>query len=104
MDRKGLIKTVESGRFEWRKHTIERLAERGILQEEVLRVLKEGEQIEDYPEDTPYPSALFFTIVSGRPLHVVAAFDAKNDWVYIITAYVPDSEHFKEDYKTRKNI
>ena len=89
--------------FEWRQHVLQRLAERGIRQAAVLEVLRSGERIEDYPEDMPYPSALFLALVEGKPLHVVVALDAQAQWAYIITAYGPDLEHFDPDYRTRKS-
>jgi len=45
--------------------------------------------IEDYPADKPFPSALFFKPVGGRPLHVVLAFDSNGEKAYVITAYEP---------------
>jgi len=90
------------GRFDWRRHVLERLAERGIDQAAVVGVLTSGECIEDYPEDEPYPSALFMGWAHGTPLHVVAALDGQHDWAYIITAYEPDPEHFEPDYRTRR--
>ena len=66
-------------------------------------MLRAGARIEDYPEDVPYPSALFLGWVEGKPLHVVAALDAPAQWAYIITAYEPDLEHFESDYRTRKS-
>ena len=96
-------KSILSGRIEWRKHTLQRLAERMIKQDEALDVLLSGECIQEYPDDKPYPSALFLHI-SNRPLHVVAAFDAVNNFVYIITVYEPKSEFFESDFKTRKKL
>jgi len=98
-----LRSAIVAGRYEWRKHALERLAERGISQEWVLEVLDTGELIEDYPEDTPHPGALFLGWVQGRPLHVVAAMDDENDWAYIITTYKPDDEHFEPDSRTRRS-
>lgn len=93
---------LAANRFEWRKHALQRLAERGILQAPVLEVLSTGERIEDYPDDTPYPSALFLGWIDDKPLHAVAALDMDNNWAYIITAYEPDLEHFEPNYKTRR--
>lgn len=98
----GLRAAIHEERIEWRKHMLQRLAERGILQQEALEVLRTGELIEDYPEDEPYPSALFLAFLAGRPLHVVAALDENEPHVYMITAYQPSSEFFEPDYKTRR--
>ena len=93
---------IREGSIEWRMHAFQRLAERGISRAEVLTVLLAGEKIEDYPDDTPYPSALFLGFPSGKPLHAVAAFDEINKKAYVVTAYEPSSEFFEEDYKTRR--
>lgn len=94
---------IAAGRFEWSIHALERMARRGIRQDDVLRAAGEGERIEDYPKGRPHPSALFLgSVRDAGPLHVVAAHDAENDRAYIITAYVPDATHFEVDWKTRR--
>ena len=77
-----LKEAIELSHFEWRKHTIERLAERKIKQEEVLQTILTGEKIEGYPQDYPFPSALFFGKVAELPLHVVTAFDEKYTFLF----------------------
>ena len=101
-DQEALCATVASDRFEWSLHAIGRLAERGIRQKDVLRVVCEGELIEDYPAARPYPSALLLGRTrDGTPLHVVVAYDAASDWGYVISTYVPDSDHFEGDCMTK---
>lgn len=102
LDHGRLQGALRAGRFEWRRHVLERLAERGISQASVLAVLSTGDRIEDYPEDQPYASALFFKWAEGRPLHVLVAFDEENGWAYVITAYEADLEHFEPDFRTRR--
>jgi hypothetical protein len=41
-------------------------------------------------------------MIDDTPLHVVAAFDAIAEKVYIITAYTPSPEIFEPDFMTRK--
>jgi hypothetical protein len=103
MDRTALKKAIENGRVEWQLHALRRLLVRGISRADVFAVLRSGEQIEDYPDDRPFPSALFLGWMASEPLHVVAAFDSASQWAYIITAYRPDLEHFAPDFKTRRN-
>lgn len=79
------------------------MMERGIGRSEVKEVLLQGEIIEEYLYDKPFPSALVFGLVRSKPLHVVAALDPKNRVCHIITTYVPDSKHFEPDFKTRKH-
>ena len=102
LDHDKLRAILSAGRFEWRKHVLQRLTQRGIRQASVVEVLSRGERIEDYPDDRPYPSALFFGWAEGKPLHAVAALDETNEWAYVITVYDPDLEHFEADYKTKR--
>ena len=77
--------------------------ERGISRETVKGVLLNGEIIEDYSQDSPYPSALFFGLTQGEPVHVVAGFDSESGCCFVITAYRPDLDHFELDYRTRRS-
>jgi len=97
-----LRKRIKSGKYQWKKHTLRRLAERGIPQENVAEVIINGEVIEEYSQDKPFHSCLIFGWTAGKPLHVVVSMDEKQDIVYIITVYEPSLDRFKDDYKTRK--
>lgn len=102
IDSAALKDAVANKRIEWQKHALERMAERNILRSMVIEVLLTGERIEDYPDDTPFPSALFFKLIGQMPIHVVAACDSFSKWVFVITAYEPNLEHFEQDFKTRR--
>ncbi|MBI5203641.1 MAG: DUF4258 domain-containing protein [Nitrospirae bacterium] len=102
MDQKALKIAIENGNIEWQRHSLERMLERGISRAMVKEVLLSGEIIENYPNDKPFPSALFAGWIKEKPLHVVAAFDAQSNYCFVITAYRPDLEHFESDYKTRR--
>ena len=102
MDQKALKIAIKNGNIEWQRHALERMLERGISRAMVKEVLLSGEVIEDYPNDKPFPSALFAGWSKEKPLHVVAAFDAQSSYCFVITAYRPDLEHFESDYKTRR--
>jgi len=95
---------VAAGRIEWRKHVLQKLAERGLAQQAVRDVLLSGEQIRNYIEDKPFPSALFLGYASGKPLHVVASCDEANRQAFVITAYEPSREVFESDYRTKKEL
>jgi len=50
-----------------------------------------GEIIEDYPDDKPYPSCLIYgETFSGEPVHSVWAFNELTQWAVLITVYRPD--------------
>jgi len=68
----------------------------------VLEVILDGEVIEDYPEDHPFPSCLIFEMVWGKPFHVVISLDNQNQKAYIITAYIPTLDKFGPNFRTRR--
>lgn len=102
-DKAILTYCIDNKRLSWQKHALVRMFERDIYKEEVKKTLLEGELIEEYLDDKPYPSFLVLrNNESGKPLHVVASVDKHKKWCYIITAYRPDNIHFEDDFKTRK--
>lgn len=86
----------------WRRHAYERMGQRNIHKSDVEHVLKTGEAIEDYPEDTPYPSRLICGWTKSRPLHVVAATNEVDNELIVITAYEPDAEQWDSAFTRRK--
>ena len=83
------------------QHSRKRFAERGISIDDIVFVFKTGEIIEQYPDDTPFPSCLILGYSGERALHIVASIDEA--LIYIITAYAPDPEKWTADLKTRKD-
>lgn len=82
-------------------HAAKRLEQRGILIKDVINCIINGEIIEQYPTDYPYPSCLILGIsVSGISLHVVVGSNQTLLWV--VTAYYPDNNKWSEDLKVRK--
>jgi hypothetical protein len=74
---------------------------RMITASEVRSTILEGEVIEDYPEDVRGHSCLLMgTGENKRPVHVVCT--PKEDYLAIITAYLPDPEKWAPDWKRRK--
>jgi uncharacterized protein DUF4258 len=80
---------------------LERLLERGISRTEVVGAIMNGEVIEIYPTDRPYPSCLILYIET-EPMRVVVAADPAARICHVITAYRPDLDHFKPDFRTRR--
>ena len=83
------------------RHAIERMFERAIADTDVLDALRHGEIVEEYSDDTPYPSRLLLGWCGGQPLHVVAAHDKASGSCIVITAYRPDATLWGNDFKTR---
>jgi hypothetical protein len=76
--------------------------QRGVSEEEVRNVVVTGETIEEYPDDSPYPSRLILGWERARPLHVVVADNANDRENIVITVYEPDLNEWEPDFKRRK--
>jgi len=87
----------------YRVHAVRRMFERGIAEAAVKRVLSEGEEIAAYPDDVPYPSRLLLGWQGERPLHVAAAYNAKDDEQIVITVYEPDPELWSDGFRRRRS-
>ena len=75
--------------------------DRMISGEEVIKVIENEEIVEDYPEDLRGHSCLMLGYgTQKRPLHVVCA--PKEDYLAVITAYMPNKQEWAEGFKTRR--
>ena len=93
---------MHSDRIVFRVHAVERMFKRQVSADGVRHVLSTGEIIEDYPDDTPYPSRLLLGWIGERPLHVVAAYNRMDNESIVITVYEPDPNLWELDFKRRK--
>ncbi len=78
------------------------MLERGITKNEVIEIIEQGEIIERYDDDYPYPSCLMFKRVQDKPIHIVVANNSSENQKIIVTIYIPDDTNFEPDFKTRK--
>ena len=85
-------------------HAIRQMFNRGLKQRDVHDVIRQGEVIINYPDDTPYPSCLILGFVRGGPVHVVFAFDEQQKTGIVVTAYVPDAKIWTDNFKTRRAL
>ena len=76
--------------------------ERRIGRDEVRNVLDQGEVIEAYPEDRPFPSQLVPGWDGLRPVHVVSARNEEEDETIVITVYEPEPDRWEPDFKRRR--
>ena len=82
-------------------HAQERLRQRGLRIKDIRACIMNGEIIEQYPDDFPFPSCLVFGhTLDDRIIHVVLSDEGTGS--RIITAYFPDTQKFKDDMKTRR--
>lgn len=74
----------------YRIHALERMFERNVSCEELGKIIKKGELVENYPNNIPYPSKLMLGRVNNRPLHVVFTFNKDEKSAVVVTVYEPD--------------
>ena len=74
--------------------------DRMISTDEVRSVIEQGEVIENYPENARGISCLMLGHgESERSIHVVCT--PKEDYIAIITAYLPDESEWSDDSRVR---
>jgi len=76
--------------------------DRKISEKEVTDIVAHEKVIEEYRDDTPYPSYLLLGEGNNRPLHVVMAYNNVDNEVIGITAYEPDPSKWESDFMRRK--
>jgi hypothetical protein len=91
-------------KFEFTRHAILRMSERGIGVDEVERAVRDGRIIARYPDDRPYPSCLTVLIANTVPIHVLYSMAETDEGkvFYIITVYRPDPAEWNNDYSERR--
>jgi Domain of unknown function (DUF4258) len=84
-------------------HAIRQMSrpQRMISTDEVEIVVTQGELIEDYPSDPRGHSCLMLGLgEANRAVHVVCS--PKDEYLAIITAYLPDPTQWSEDFRRRR--
>jgi len=97
-----LIDAIKNDRIRITDHADEEAHNDNLSFEEVITSVLNGQVIEDYPTDRPFPSCLVFGENYKRePIHSVWAYNEENRWAVLITVYRPDPERWI-DWKTRR--
>jgi predicted transcriptional regulator len=76
--------------IEFTHHARTQMYKRKIGSTEVKQTLVNGEIIEEYRDDKPYPSFLLCAKLAQKYLHVVCA--VAKEQLFIITTYYPDDD------------
>ncbi len=84
------------------RHAFERMFERSVMPEAVVRIIRKGEIIASYVDDQPIPSVLILGFERDEPLHLVVARDPASGTCFVVTVYRPDPSLWSEDFKTRQ--
>jgi Domain of unknown function (DUF4258) len=93
---------VPKYRVIYQRHAVERMAQRGVSEEDVMHVLLTGETIQVYPDDTPFPSELILGWRTRRPLHIVVATDTTRRRKIVVTVYEPHPDQWEADFRRKK--
>ncbi len=84
-------------------HSSERFRQRGIKIKDIRNAVNNGEIIEQYPDDFPYPSCLILgKSIAGNYIHIVMSDEGNSS--RIITAYYPDKNKWDSEFRIRKEI
>ena len=83
-------------------HAIKQMSrpDRMITSAEIRQAVLFGEIIEEYPEDKRGESCLICHSTDNRVIHVVCA--PKDEYLAIITTYLPAADQWSADYKARR--
>ena len=102
MDIQNIIEAIRHNRIRITDHADEEAQTDHISFEEIFFSVLQGEIIEEYPTDKPYPSCLIYgDSFSGEPIHSVWAYNPETDWAVLVTVYRPDPQRWK-DWRTRR--
>lgn len=100
MDIAAIRKAIKKNDYEISFHAVQKTLVREIWKEDIESAILNGKIIEEYPDDTPYPSCLILGYtMKNEPLHIVVAYALK---IRVITAYLPNENKWIEYKKRRK--
>ena len=103
MDIEDIIEALRKDRLRVTDHADEEAQAERITFDEIFNSVLQGEIIEDYPKDKPYPSYLIYGQNSKRePIHSVWGYNPENKWCVLITVYRPDPSRWINWKKRRK--
>lgn len=102
MNIQDIIDAVRSNRVRVTDHADEEAQVDDLLIEDIYSSVLQGEIIEDYPRDKPYPSCLVYgETTTGEPVHSVWAYNQENRWAVLITVYRPDPKRWIDGRRRR---
>ena len=98
-----LVRKRADRRILFSQHAVAQMSrpERMITPGEIRKVVSAGEIIEDYPQDPRGHSCLLLGRGDGdRAIHLVCS--PKDDYLAVITAYLPTEEQWRGGFRVRK--
>src|SRR5262244_3681958 len=94
---------ARAGRITWRYHALLRAQERGMTRAQAIRVLTEGDIIEQRPRATPFPKCLLMRMQGdNHPLCVSVGYDASQNRLYVMTVHGLDPRRWEDPWRRRR--
>ena len=92
---KEILIAIETNKIRITDHADEEANQDNLSFEEIFYSVLNGDIIEDYSHDKPFPSCLICgKTFSGNPVHSVWAYNRQNEWAVLITVYRPDPKRW----------
>ncbi|MDR2786244.1 MAG: DUF4258 domain-containing protein [Treponema sp.] len=96
-----IVRYCGGQKLRWTSHVLDRLFQRSISIDDVVTALTNGEIIEHYPTDYPFPSCLVLGLTpKDKYLHIVCGSGGTELW--LITAYFPNPAEWSADFRIRR--
>ncbi len=88
-----IIQAIQDEKIRITNHADEEANADKLTLIEIIESVCDGEIIEEYPTDMPYPSCLICGMnKNGEPIHSVWAYNKENEWAVLVTVYRPDPQ------------
>jgi hypothetical protein len=98
-----IIDAIHNSRIRITDHADEEAQADDLSFNEIFVSVFQGEIIEDYRDDKPYPSCLIYgETFNNDVIHSVWGYNEENQWAVLITVYRPDAELWINGKKRRK--
>ena len=102
MNIENIIQAIRNNRIRITDHAVDEASEDALGFDQIFYSVFQGEVIENYPADDPYPSCLIYgNTFRGVPVHSVWAYNEDNHWAVLITVYRPDPDRWIDWRKRR---
>jgi hypothetical protein len=97
-----IVDAIRNNRLRITDHADEEAQADKLTFDEIFFSVFQGEIIEEYPRDKPYPSCLIYgDTFADEPVHSVSAYNEENQWAVLITVYRPDPNRWIDWRKRR---